>query len=162
MKSVFAYLSVFATLGMIACGQQKEAESPRLVDTTRLVEETPSEVVVAPITSLRRESVDRTVSLGLPRFLQQLRVKAWVESGQFIGWEILAFRDPSAWQGVGLMRGDIVTRINQQKIERDTEAYQVFLSLRDVDMLEVEYLRGEERMKLALPIVGKKTKSQPE
>ncbi len=161
MKKQFLSLSLLLALGCCACSQQKEAENPRLVDTTHLVEETPSEVVEAPLTSLTRQGVDQTIALGLAKFLQQVRVKAAVADGQFVGWEILAFRDPQVWRGVGLMNGDIITRVNDQKVERETQAYQVFISLREADTLEVDYLRGGEKMKLSLPILGEKAQSSP-
>ncbi len=156
----YLLLVLLPTCGF-ACSSQMEAEDPYLVDTTRLSADVPSETISAPLTSLSREQLLRTVDAGLPQFLRKIRVKASLNQGKFVGWEIVAFRDPSSWQGAGLLIGDVVTSINQQPIERDTQAFKVFISLKEAEVLEVVYLRAGQQMQLALPITGLPVSTDP-
>lgn len=145
----------------IGCQGQSEADDPHLTDTTRLTEERPSESITMPLTSISREDLENTLALGLSKFLRQVRIKAFLRQGKFVGWEIIAFRDPSSWRGVGLLVGDVITQVNQQEIERDTQAFKVFMSLKQAELIEVEYLRREQKMLLSLPIIGKPIKRSP-
>lgn len=112
------------------------------------------ESVDVPLTELSRQEVVETVDAGLGTFLQQIEVEAVIDEGIFHGFRIVRFREPSRWSGVGLMPGDVILRINGAAIERPDQAHQVFGSLKTAPALELDYERGGQAMRLALPIVG--------
>ena len=122
------------------------------------------ESVSTPITHLDREDVIAAVDAGLGRFLQKIEMEASLtERGEFTGFRIVRVVDAEAFQGLGIGPGDVVTSINQHPIERPTEAYEAFISLRTADTLDIDYLRGGRPMRLSLPIIGeqKAAKSEP-
>src|SRR5690606_28515624 len=115
----------------------------------------PMESVSTPITQLDRSDVVATVDAGLGRFLQKFEMEPSLsESGEFSGFRIVRVLDQGTFQGLGIGPGDVVTSINQHPIERPTEAYEVFVSLKTAETLDVDYLRGGRPMRLSLPIVG--------
>lgn len=147
---------VCLSLALMAACARKEAEEPRVLLDTHSSPALPAveESVDVPLTELTRKDVVETVDAGLGKFLQQLEVEAVVDEGVFHGFRIVRFQDPARWSGVGLMPGDVVLRINGAAIERPDQAHQVFSSLKTAPALELDYERGGQPMKLALPIVG--------
>lgn len=114
----------------------------------------PVESVARPVTHLERDDVVATVDAGLGRFLQHLEMEASLTpSGEFAGFRIVRIVNSDMFDGVGIGAGDIVTRINDQPIERPMEAYETFVALKTADSLDVDYVRGGRLMRLSLPIV---------
>jgi S1-C subfamily serine protease len=115
----------------------------------------PVESVSVPVTQLERTDVVAAVDAGLGRFLQKLEMEASLTAaGEFAGFRIVRLHDKEVFQGLGIGPGDVVTSINQRPIERPTEAYEAFVSLRTAESLDIDYLRGGRLMHLSLPIVG--------
>jgi len=82
-----------------------------------------------------------TVDQGLGSFLQKLRVKPALEDGKFSGFRVVELREPAFWANVDLRLGDVIKSVNGMPIERDTQAYAAFESLRKAGELEVELAR---------------------
>jgi type II secretory pathway component PulC len=107
--------------------------------------------VAAPVPSrptgqLARSEVVRFVDAGFWKFLQQVEVEPSLDDGRFRGWIIVALRPRDFWEGVDLAPGDIVTSVNDKPIERETEAFDAFQSLKTAPALHVSYVRrGAER-----------------
>jgi type II secretory pathway component PulC len=100
-----------------------------------------------PKGALFREDVDAVIDSGFPQFLQLVDVQARLVDGQFRGWSIVNLSPRDFWSGVDLKPGDIVTSVNDLPIERDTEAYDVFESLKQSDTLRVAFQRdGQSRL----------------
>ena len=117
----------------------------------------PMEVVSMPITSLERSEVIEVIDAGLGAFLADFVTEPSLdERGAFQGFLIVEITDPARFRGLGLGPGDVVTRINDQPIERPAEAYAAFIALRTAPSLEISYLRGGRPMRLSLPIVASK------
>jgi type II secretory pathway component PulC len=90
--------------------------------------------------------VVKFVDAGFWNFLQQVEVEPSLDDGRFRGWIIVALRPPAFWDGVDLAPGDIVTSVNDKPIERETEAFDAFQSLKTAPSLHVSYVRrGAER-----------------
>ena len=106
-----------------------------------------------PRGTLYRDEVDRMVEGGLGRFLQRVDVEAALDNGRFKGFRIMALGPPEFWEGVDLKPGDVVTSVNGMPIERETQAYDAFTSLRKASRLEVSYLRGGQPRTLVYKIV---------
>jgi len=154
-----------ATAHLVACGgstpsaRAPESEFADLDASPELgsggVNHAPMESISTPITQLARADVVATVDAGLGRFLQKFEMEASLTaSGEFTGFRIVRVHDTVAFNGLGIGPGDIVTSINQRPIERPTEAYEAFVSLRTAPSLDIDYLRGGRLMHLSLPIVG--------
>jgi type II secretory pathway component PulC len=101
---------------------------------------------------LERAQVNAVVSQGLGRFLQKVDVEPSFAGGRFQGFRIVALRPAEFWQGVNLKPGDVVTQVNGLPIERETQAYDAFQSLRAAPELRVDYLRAGEPRVLLYPI----------
>ena len=95
-----------------------------------------------PKDTLQRAEVVRFVNAGFWNFLQQIEVEPALDDGRFRGWLIVALRPQTFWQGVDLEPGDVVTSVNDRRIERETEAFDAFQSLKTAPALSVVYVRG--------------------
>lgn len=145
---------------VVGCGGTQEPRTPRVFAEDQYrdnPEKAPIETVDMPLTRLSRSRVNQAVDEGLGRFLQELTVESSLHDGRFQGFRIVGFRDPEAWQGTGLMPGDVILAINDMPIERPEQAYAAFASLKTADRLEVTYLRAGTEMRLSLPIVETST-----
>ena len=99
-----------------------------------------------PSGKLARAEVVKFVDAGFWKFLQKVEVEPSLNDGRFRGWIIVALRPPAFWEGVDLAPGDIVTSVNDLPIERETEAFDAFQSLKSAPALHVTYVRkGAER-----------------
>lgn len=159
----FAAGLLFASL--VACSSQKEAKPPSASIVSGLDDSSaapPVENVQSPVTQLERADVVRTVDEGLGRFLGNFSTEpAFDENEQFQGFRIVKVRNRDLFRGVGIGRGDVVTRINQLPIESPPQAYAAFVSLKTASSLDIDYLRGGRKMRLSLPIVGEAPAESP-
>jgi type II secretory pathway component PulC len=136
--------AVFLGLVLVACGSSPPPE-PRPAKKPALAPAAASAPSRAP-GSLPRAEVVRFVNAGFWNFLQQVEVEPSVNDGKFRGWVIVALRPPTFWEGVDLAPGDVVTSVNDLPIERETEAFDAFQSMKTAPALNVAYVRrGTER-----------------
>jgi S1-C subfamily serine protease len=110
-------------------------------------------LVPAPAGSLWRHDVNAAVDRGLGHFLQRVDVEPAFADDKFQGFKILQLHPQAWWQGVDILPGDIVLSLNGMPIERATEAYAAFESLRTANELRVAYLRNGQRRELKYAIV---------
>lgn len=115
----------------------------------------------APPGKLFREDVDAIVDAGLGQFLQHVSVDAQLRDGKFTGWIVRGLYPPDYWSGVDLMPGDVITQINGKSIERDTEAFAVFQSLKMAPKLTVSALRAGAPHPLSYDIVPRPALASP-
>ncbi|MEO7033847.1 MAG: hypothetical protein ABI548_08190 [Polyangiaceae bacterium] len=108
-----------------------------------------------PQGALFRSDVNALIDRGFPAFLEQVDVEPRLVDGQFRGWSIVNLAPSDFWNGVDLKPGDIVTRVNNLPIERETEAFDAFESLKQSDALRVAFQRGGENHVLEYKIVDK-------
>lgn len=106
-----------------------------------------------PEGKLYREDVIRVVEAGFPNFLEMVDVEAHVRDGKFVGWTLVSLRPREFWAGVDLRPGDVVTSVNGRPIERETQAFDCFQSLKSAPRLVVTYLRGGVRREIAFDII---------
>ena len=128
--------------------------------------ETPKAVAKAPIAqkparprppqgALYRDDVNALIDRGFPEFLQRVEVEPRLVDGQFRGWSIVNLNPSDFWSGVDLKPGDIVTRVNDLPIERETEAFDAFESLKRSDALRVAFQRDGQSRVLEYKIIAK-------
>lgn len=103
-------------------------------------------------TTLKRAEVVAFVDAGFWSFLQQVEVEPSLDDGRFRGWLIVALRPPTFWRGVDLAPGDVVTSVNDRPIERETEAFDAFQSLKTAPALNVAYVRSGAPRRIAYRI----------
>ena len=106
-----------------------------------------------PPGALFREDVNALVDRGFPAFLERVDVEPRLVEGQFRGWSIVRLSPSPFWNGVDLKPGDIVLRINDLPIERETEAFDAFESLKQSDALRVAFQRDGQSHLLEYKIV---------
>src|ERR1700709_1704529 len=100
-----------------------------------------------PKGALFREDVKAVIDGGFAQFLQRVDVEPRLVEGQFRGWSIVNLSPRDFWTGVDLKPGDVVTRVNDLPIERETEAFDVFESLKQSGTLRVAFQRdGQNRL----------------
>lgn len=90
---------------------------------------------------------------GFARFLQTLDVQPSLDAGRFRGWAIVELRSEQLFGGIDLKEGDVVTSVNGMPIERETEAWDAFESLRAADRITVAYARAGTSRTLSYRIV---------
>lgn len=137
-------------LWLLACA---EALPPPVVDPSELEAASRNEPEPPPPGVLWRDEVDAVLDAGLGRFLAFVRVEPRFDGEKFVGWELVELLPPDSWKQVDLKPGDVVTRVNGRPIERESEAYQAFISLRESDRLVVSYLRGDLERELIFRIL---------
>ncbi|HEX2673819.1 MAG TPA: serine protease [Polyangiaceae bacterium] len=108
-----------------------------------------------PQGALYREDVNALLARGFPEFLQHVDVEPRLVDGQFRGWSIVQLNPSEFWSGVDLKPGDIVTRVNDLPIERETEAFDAFESLKKSDALRVAFQRDGQSRLLEYKIISK-------
>lgn len=108
-----------------------------------------------PKGALFRSDVNALIDRGFADFLKHLDVEPRLVDGQFRGWSIVNLAPSDFWSGVDLKPGDIVLRVNDLPIERETEAFDAFESLKQSDALRVAFQRGGENHVLEYKIVDK-------
>lgn len=115
----------------------------------------------APPGALWRKDVDEVLDAGLGKFLQRADLRPELHEGTFVGFRIIELRPPAWWQGVDLVPGDVITRVNGMPIEQPTDAHAAFESLRKSDELVVSYLRDGEPRQLDYSIIQKPAPAAP-
>jgi len=119
------------------------------------VSTTDVDLTPAPPGALWRRDVIQVLDAGLGRFLQHVDVQPQVDQGTFIGFRVVELKPPSWWQGIDIVPGDVVTRVNGMPIEQPTDAHAAFESLRKADKLTVSYIRGAGARELTYMILDK-------
>jgi S1-C subfamily serine protease len=119
------------------------------------VSASPDDYAPAPPGALWRKDVNDVLDAGLGKFLQRADLRAELHEGAFVGFRIVELRPPAWWQGVDLVPGDVITRVNGMPIEQPTDAHAAFESLRKSDKLVVNYLRDGQPRELAYSIIEK-------
>lgn len=109
----------------------------------------------APPGAIWRRDVNAVVDEGLGKFLQRVDVRPEIDQGAFVGFRIVELHSPTWWQGIDLVPGDVVTKINGMPIEQPTEAHAAFESLRTAEKLTVSYLRDGKPRTLEYTILEK-------
>ncbi len=105
--------------------------------------------------TLFRSDVNALIDRGFPDFLQRIDVEPRLVDGQFRGWSIVNLNPRDFWSDVDLKPGDIVTRVNDLPIERETEAFDAFESLKQSDALRVAFQRDGQNRLLEYKFVDK-------
>jgi S1-C subfamily serine protease len=135
--------------GFIACGGSAPPPAPVPPPVSAPVLAAPA----TPAGTLRRAEVNAVIDAGFARFLQTLDVEPSLDAGRFLGWTIVELRSEQLFGGVDLKEGDVVTSVNGLPIERETEAWNAFESLRGADQITVAYARSGASRTLSYKIV---------
>jgi S1-C subfamily serine protease len=136
--------------GLLACGGSAPAPTPVPPPAPAPA---PLAAPATPAGTLRRADVNAVIDAGFARFLQTLDVEPSLDSGRFRGWTIVALRSEALFGSVDLKEGDVVTSVNGLPIERETEAWNAFESLRGAEQLSVAYARAGASRTLSYKIV---------
>lgn len=138
-------------LALMACGgSSKTAQAPVKPAVAAAEPATPGEP--QPKDKIPRASVDAALKAGLGRFLGNVEVEAQLEKGKFVGWRIVELRG-AMWTGIDLKPGDVVTRVNGFKIEREHEADAAFKSLAVASEIRVSLMRDGKPAEVRFAIV---------
>lgn len=108
-----------------------------------------------------RDELLQTLNAGLGSFLQHVEVEASLEEGRFRGFRITQLIPPAYWDGVDVAVGDVVVSINDLPIERETQAYAAFESLRSAKVINVKMLRAGNPHEVTVAIVERNVSPQP-
>jgi len=145
-------LIVFALLA--GCGAAPAA--PVVAPNPATAKATPAPAPLRPPPgALFRSDVNALIDRGFPDFLQRVDVEPRLVDGQFRGWSIVNLSPSDFWAGVDLRPGDVVTAVNDLPIERETEAFDAFESLKQSDALRVRFQRAGQSHVLEYRIIGK-------
>ncbi len=101
-----------------------------------------------------RDALVGVLELGLGSFLRGVATEPHLVEGEFVGFRVVAlYPDDPRFAQLDLQPGDVVTRINGQRIERPEQAFEIWSSLRVSSELLVEYLKEGEPRRLRFAIV---------
>ena len=140
---------------LVGCGAAPEAPPVAPKGATRAPVAQGPVVARPPQGALYREDVNALIEHGFPEFLQRVDVEPRLVEGQFRGWSIVQLSPSEFWRGVDLKPGDIVTRVNDLPIERETEAFDAFESLKRSDALRVAFQRDGQSRVLEYKIISR-------
>jgi hypothetical protein len=138
--------------GLTACGGSA-AEPARAPAPVAAKPPAAAPTARASVTTLHRSDVVSVVDSGFGNFLQRVAVEASLADGRFRGWTILDLQPTAFWAAVDLKPGDVVESVNGLPIERETEAWDAFESLRTAGELRIAYVRNGTERTLAYRIV---------
>lgn len=101
-----------------------------------------------------RDALVGVLELGLGSFLRGVATEPHLVDGEFVGFRLVAlYPDDPRFAQLDLQPGDVVTRINGQRIERPEQAFEIWSGLRVSSELLVEYLKEGEPRRLRFAIV---------
>lgn len=144
------WLTWILSTALVACGGSTTTTTAPAKAPVAEAPPTPAEP--QPKDKVARASVDAALKAGLGKFLGNLEVEAQVEKGKFVGWKIVELRG-EMWNGVDLKPGDVVTRVNGFKIERENEANAAFKSLAVASEIRVSVIRSGQPLEIRFAIV---------
>jgi type II secretory pathway component PulC len=144
--------SLFVAFALFACGGASEPPAAPVSQAPPAPPSAPAKQPRAEGT-LPRTEVNAVIDRGFGRFLATLEVEPSLEDGRFRGWTIVELAPVDLWSEVDLRAGDVVLSVNGMPIERDTEAFDAFQSLRHADALTVAYARDGAERRLSYQIV---------
>jgi len=112
----------------------------------------PKEKAVAPPGMILRNDLKQVLAAGPAALLQEVTTEPVKKDGRFIGFRITQFTrgKPAA---IDLCVGDVILKVNGQKIERPENYFLVFQELQVASELRFEVLRKGEEYTLLYPIV---------
>jgi type II secretory pathway component PulC len=139
-------------LFLVACGSATPEPRPASPVAKKQPAPAVAPVPSRPAGTLERAQIVAFVNAGFWNFLQHVDVEPSLDDGRFRGWLIVALRPPDFWQGVDLTPGDIVTSVNDLPIERETEAFDAFQSLKTAPALHVAYVRSSAARRISYRI----------
>lgn len=145
-------LGAMASLG-VGCAASTPAPArpaPAPADSSAAAVVAPKRAI--PAGQIRREDVMTYLSGGPGAFLAKVEVEPVLDKNNgFRGWRVVEIRDPDLLSE-HLLVGDIITRVNDRKIEREGEFYDVFMAMAFAPELRVATLRSGQPHDFVLPI----------
>lgn len=123
------------------------AEATRVPTAPREPEDT------APAVLTRQVLLDAS-DRGLGHFLSQVDVSPVLEGGRFLGFRLNSAVHLRRWRraGADLLPGDVITRINDQAIDRPERAVGCLASLRDAAELRIDLVRRSQPMTVRVSV----------
>jgi type II secretory pathway component PulC len=112
---------------------------------------------------LTRQVLADAAAQGLGHFLSEVDVSPVLEGGRFVGFRLNSARNLRRWRraGADLRPGDVVTRINDQPIDRPERALGCLAALRDASELRIDLVRRGEAMQVRLAVTPTEVSSAP-
>lgn len=107
--------------------------------------------VASPV--ILRSSLLPILDRGFGQFLRAVPIEAVTSRRRFVGFRILALREPFS-NVTDLLPGDVILSVNDRSVERPEQALAVWQSLRAADELRVTYSRAGNLAVLRIPIVN--------
>ncbi|MDB4930744.1 MAG: hypothetical protein JWM10_3228 [Myxococcaceae bacterium] len=116
----------------------------------------PAEVEETTPAVLTRQVLVDASSRGLGRFLAEVDVSPVVEGGRFVGFRLNSARHLRRWRraGADLRPGDVITRVNDQPIDRPERAVGCLAALREASELRVDLLRRGEPVHVRVAVAA--------
>ena len=150
---------VLAALVLVGCASRRAADvSPDEVnwsEATRVptAPAPPPHDDTAPAVLTRQVLAD-AAARGLGHFLSQVDVSPVVEGGRFVGFRLNSALHLRRWRraGADLLPGDVITRVNDQAIDRPERALGCLAALRDATELRVDLVRRGETVHVRVPV----------
>lgn len=146
-------ITVVAALAGCASAPAEPELEPTPLD--ELVRRTPApqDTEDAGAPTIRRAALDVVLERSPGWFLRRMPVEPARIKRRFVGYRILAlFRNARATPG-GLRVGDIVLAVNGVGIKKPSHLMRVWKGLKRADRLDVDVLRGGQRVRVSYAIV---------
>jgi type II secretory pathway component PulC len=123
----------------------------------------PAEAADTSAAVLTRQVLADAASRGLGHFLSEVDVSPVVEGGRFVGFRLNSARHLRRWRraGADLRPGDVITRVNDQPIDRPERAVGCLAALRDATELRVDLLRRGEPVRVRVAVAAAEVRSAP-
>jgi hypothetical protein len=164
-------LVALAALAVLSgCAARRAADvSPDEInwsEATRVPTAPPAEPAEAEDTApaaLTHQVLADASARGLGHFLAEVDVSPVVEGGRFVGFRLNSARYLRRWRraGADLRPGDVITRVNDQPIDRPERAVGCLAALRDATELRVDLLRRGDPVRVRVAVAAAEVRSAP-
>ena len=106
----------------------------------------------APEGEVDRRTLDLVLLEGPTWVLERVPIEEVMEKGKFVGWRIQEL--PAQWSVVDLQPGDVVTAVNDQRVEKPNDFWAAWTTLSTAKEIKIAYRRYGEPGELTVPIWG--------
>ena len=97
--------------------------------------------------SVKRKYLDSYVN-NIEKVWKDIKISEVKSNGFISGFKVSNITQGSMFDNLGLKTGDIITKVNNVKLNNYSKAFKIYKNMRNIKHLNIEILRNNRRMEL--------------